>query len=117
MSTDNDRLVEIDGEPLELLPNLISAAPDASARAYSRAAALGWASRLTTDRHDPLAVLRNAQPVLEFLQAATSDADLQLRRMAGSLQSANDDEREPDDDGAGFALRVAVLYGAMTGAA
>ncbi|MEV4364603.1 hypothetical protein [Nonomuraea sp. NPDC049625] len=86
-------------------------------QAYARADALRWASRLTINRHDPLAVIRNAEPMLAFLAAASGEHDLYLRRTAGNLQSANDDEREPDDDGAGFALRAAVLYGAMTGAA
>ncbi|GAA3702418.1 hypothetical protein GCM10022224_080270 [Nonomuraea antimicrobica] len=103
--------------PPALLANLRSQDPAALNHAYARAAALNWVSRLTTGRHDPLAVLRNAEPVLEFLAAATDDDDLRLRRMAADLQSANDDERDPDDDGAGFALRAAVLYGAMTGTA
>jgi hypothetical protein len=86
-------------------------------RIFAHADALRWSSRLTTRRHDPLQVIANAEPMFAFLAAAIDNDDLQLRRTAGNLQNANDDEREPDDDGAGFALRAAVLYGAMTGTA
>ncbi|MFI9846723.1 hypothetical protein ACIHFD_57555 [Nonomuraea sp. NPDC051941] len=109
-------MVKLDAEPVEPARTQHSH-PDRVDQADARADALRWSSRLTINRHDPLAVIRNAEPMLAFLAAATDEHDLYLRQRAGNLQSANDDEREPDDDGAAFALRAAVLYGAMTGAA
>jgi hypothetical protein len=91
-------------------PNFI----DPIERFDARADALGWASRLTTERHTPLLVIINAEPILQWLAAAADEQDLALRLRAGDLASANDDEREPDDDGAAFVLRAAVLHEAMT---
>ncbi|MEU4234359.1 hypothetical protein AB0F17_59640 [Nonomuraea sp. NPDC026600] len=86
-------------------------------RADAHADALGWASRLTSERHNPLLVIINAEPIFQWLAAALDEQDLALRLRAGDLQSANDDECGPDDDGAAFVLRAALLYDAMTGAA
>jgi hypothetical protein len=86
-------------------------------RADARADALGWASRLTAERHNPLLVIINAEPIFQWLAAAVDEQDLALRLRAGDLASANDDDCEPDDDGAAFVLRAALLYDAMTGAA
>lgn len=90
---------------------------DPVVRADAYADALNWASALTRERANPLTVIANAEPLFAFLAAATDEDDLLLRARAGQLQHANDDEREADDDGEAFALRAAVLYGAMTGAA
>jgi hypothetical protein len=85
--------------------------------AHARADALVWASAFTTDRHNPLSVITNAEPIFEWLAAATDSKDLTLRRRAGNQQWINDDTRDPDDDPAAFLMRAAALYGAMTGAA
>ncbi|GAA4931657.1 hypothetical protein HD597_012903 [Nonomuraea thailandensis] len=90
-------------------------------RAHARADALAWASSLTKERHNPLSVIGNAEPIFEWLEAALDTKDLTLRRRAGHQQWINDDRGDdpddvgPDDDPAAFLMRAAALYGAMTG--
>ncbi|WP_157255048.1 hypothetical protein [Nonomuraea typhae] len=81
--------------------------------------ALRWASALTIRRHLAGVVIAHADIVFDFLTAATSKHDLELRGRACRLQHANDISDQtwrPDDDPEAFVQRAGLLYEAMTGA-
>lgn len=80
----------------------------------SRTNVLRYASLLTVDKHDPVAVAINATQILAWLEDAHSKEDQQLREQALSRHYANTCMMPPDDDPDRFVLAARRYYAFLT---
>lgn len=83
--------------------------------ADERATALRFASSITSARHDPIAVVRNYLPMIDWLKQATDDDDLSLRLGALNQMWCNLPDEAADrgpllDAPAAFVAGAAVFY-------
>lgn len=79
-----------------------------------RADVLRFASAITENREDPIAVRANALPMLQWLENATDDEDQRARWKALWQQHTNVSSQAPDDDPARFVASAEQYYAFLT---
>jgi hypothetical protein len=75
-----------------------------------REAVLRYASGITERRDNPIAVRANALPMIQWLEGAATDDDLQARFGALSRQHSNTSHMEPTDDPPQFIAAAEQYY-------
>jgi hypothetical protein len=73
---------------------------------------LRYAARLTSDKHNPAAVVINASPILAWLEEASDEHDLRARCRALSRQHVDQAlaHAEPDDNPERFLVAARAWY-------
>lgn len=81
---------------------------------YIRADILRFASAITENREDPIAVRANALPMLQWLEAAVDKDDQDARWKALWRQHNNTSPQVPTDDPARFLASAEQYYAFLT---
>lgn len=85
--------------------------------AWQRAQVLDWASAITSNPADPIAVRANALAMLEWINAGADEGDIRNRWRA-LMQHEHNTRRDRDtvtDNPGNFIAGAAVLYGFIAG--
>jgi len=84
-------------------------------RQYHRERLLEYASAITEDPTDPIAVRANALPLLQWLEGARDQEDMEARFKALTRQYLNIFRGKPSGDPAGFIADAEKYYAFLIG--